>query len=149
MSCRSKSVKATNTTHNHSVSYFLYKIFMAYMCKNVAHAHTQTPTPITASRHDHSHGFLHHFLLSSNCDLIGCGMGEAYCRGRKRGGGLPPLSTTHTHTHMTLSTHLYTHTHTGNPSVCNTCTVFSYTPLLNNSQHRQVRMCCTPASGLV
>ncbi len=50
----------------------------------------------------------------------------------------PTRAQTHTHTH--------THTHRGNPSfsLFNTRSVFSYTPLLNYSQHNQVWMCCAP-----
>lgn len=77
-------------------------------------------------------------LLSSSCDLIGGWKGEAHCRGRKERSG------EHTHTHN--QPHSYPPpTHTGNPSflLFTTRPVFSYTPLLNYSQHKQLRRCWT------
>lgn len=70
-----------------------------------------TLTPFTAGKHHPLLGFPHHFLPFSSCNLIGCCMGEAHCRGRNQGeGGFPRLARL-IHTKPTTYTRALIHTY--------------------------------------
>lgn len=91
--CRSNSVKDQNLLEMHTQSC----IPTTYLtCKDLdlhRHWRTHTLTPFTAGKHHPLLGFPHHSLPFSSCDLIGCCMGEAHCRGRNQGeGGFPRLA---------------------------------------------------------